>query len=689
MKKSGLILFMVLMLSLLIVPVALAEEVEEEISFEGFTLDEFVVIASRHPELLSETPVSVDVITEEDIEQSNAQNVADVLRDVGGVNITDYGGSAGMKEINIRGSSADDVLVLIDGQRMNDPQSGGIDLGQLSIGQIESIEVLRGPASAIYGADAAAGVVSITTKSGTIEPETSLNTVFGSFGTKNYNLSHRGSTGDLGYNVNATWKESDGHREQNSDLEQQIVFTKFDYRLSDYSDLALSLQYNNSEKGAPGSVYWPDYNARNDDEDKNVNLQWNREKDGVTSNAVVYYNDSQTDYYDDGYYTDPDDDWGTKYYYDEEEEVYYYSEGEKIKEGDPFFSADPNDLEEDERSNTHEINRIGLDFDQVRRFDDHTLTYGLEIRQYEIDSDMEILTVDLERKEIGKESALNYALFAQNDWQVSGSLKLTIGSRYDEHEEYGSEFSPRIGSVYNLNDHLNLYTSAGRAYQAPTVNDLTANPELEPETSKAYETGIRYLGENTRGEFGLFRRDVDDMIKWEPIDHENADPFLDWAPDNLDSAKITGGELILNRHLSDSLSVDFNYTYYEEFVESEDEDIYVEDVFGYVEMDTEELEQSHIVNLGLNYNKKDFNVNITGRFFDSKTEKEHEKHEEYDLDYTETNSYFVTDLRVAHELPRDTEVALEVNNLFDKEYEVRDGYPMPERNYMLNLSKKF
>ena len=207
----------------------------------SFTLDEIVVTASKYEEKLSEAPVSIEVIDEEEIKQKNAKNTADLLRDIAGIDVNDYGGVVGSKNISIRGSSSKQVLILIDGVKMNNHQNGVFDLGQVSIEQIERIEVVRGAASALYGANAVGGVVNIITKSGSQEPETITNVGYGSFGSQTYDLIHRGKDERLGYNVSFSKRESDGHRE-NSELAQENIFTKFNYDLNNYSDLLLSLQ---------------------------------------------------------------------------------------------------------------------------------------------------------------------------------------------------------------------------------------------------------------------------------------------------------------------------------------------------------------------------------------------------------------------------------------------------------------
>jgi len=159
------ILFMICIIALLqilaVIPGIAAENTEQL-----FNLDEIVVIASKFPEKLLDSVASVEVITEEEIEMAQANNLADILSSVSGLEISDYGNVGGIKAISIRGSSPEQVLVMIDGRPANDPQTGKIDLGLIPASIIEKVEIYRGPASAIYGANALGGVVNIITKKG-------------------------------------------------------------------------------------------------------------------------------------------------------------------------------------------------------------------------------------------------------------------------------------------------------------------------------------------------------------------------------------------------------------------------------------------------------------------------------------------------------------------------------------------
>src|SRR6056297_1825643 len=102
-----------------------------------FSLDEIVVTASRYPQKLEDSIVSVEVIDEEEIAEKSAENVAELLDGLAGLIINDYGGLVGQKSVSIRGTKSRNILILLDGQPLNNPQLGGYDLGQIPVKNIE------------------------------------------------------------------------------------------------------------------------------------------------------------------------------------------------------------------------------------------------------------------------------------------------------------------------------------------------------------------------------------------------------------------------------------------------------------------------------------------------------------------------------------------------------------------------
>jgi vitamin B12 transporter len=173
---------------------------------------DIVLTPNRSPVAIQRSGSAIDVVTAQDIARTGAGGVVDALRLVPGLSVTQNGGPAAVASVRIRGGGVRHTLVLIDGVRMNDPSvtAGEFDFGMLSPTDIERIEVLRGPQSALYGSDAMGGVINIITRRGSGAPRYSLSLGGGSYGTFETRGSVTGSTGPWRYAASTTAYLTDG-----------------------------------------------------------------------------------------------------------------------------------------------------------------------------------------------------------------------------------------------------------------------------------------------------------------------------------------------------------------------------------------------------------------------------------------------------------------------------------------------
>lgn len=192
-------------------------------SAQGVRPGEVAVTATKTEKELRDVTQSVTVVTAAEIRKSGATTAAEVLRTVTGVAITGHGTRGSLETLSIRGAGYSQVLVLLDGVRMNSPRDSGVDLSAIPVAldDIERIEIVRGPSSALYGSDALGGVVNIITK----KPASEVSRIRGAAGSHGYdslqlNASSRKGSGY--YSMTGTRETSDGYR-LNSDLEQWIV----------------------------------------------------------------------------------------------------------------------------------------------------------------------------------------------------------------------------------------------------------------------------------------------------------------------------------------------------------------------------------------------------------------------------------------------------------------------------------
>ena len=178
---------------------------------EALKLSDTVVSANREPQRRSQTPAATTVFNRDDIERLQIRSVAELLERVPGVSITRTGGAGSQTGLFLRGTSSTQTLVLVDGQRIAATSSGTSSLEFLSPDQIERIEVVRGPRSALYGSDAIGGVVQIFTRQGSgqgLAPAVRFGA--GSNGTFERSLNLSGGNGQTRFNLGAAMDETQG-----------------------------------------------------------------------------------------------------------------------------------------------------------------------------------------------------------------------------------------------------------------------------------------------------------------------------------------------------------------------------------------------------------------------------------------------------------------------------------------------
>ncbi|NCS66152.1 MAG: TonB-dependent receptor, partial [Betaproteobacteria bacterium] len=175
-----------------------------------YQLDDIVVTAARTPQPLRTALGDVTVVTAEQIRQAGQTTLADVLQTQPGVEISSNGGPGTTASVYLRGANAGHTLVLVDGMRLGSATTGATALENIPIDQIERIEILRGPASHLYGSDAIGGVIQIFTKSGQGAPRANFSAGLGSFNTRNLSGGYGGEIGHTRFSLQAGQTESDG-----------------------------------------------------------------------------------------------------------------------------------------------------------------------------------------------------------------------------------------------------------------------------------------------------------------------------------------------------------------------------------------------------------------------------------------------------------------------------------------------
>ncbi len=480
-------------------------------------LEKIVVTPSRMEESYGNTSRKVDVISEKDLESVQAGEISQVLTDETSVDMSSYGGRGTARNIRMRGSTAAQVLVMVDGRPINSPRDGEVDLSTIPLDNISRIELLHGPASSLYGSAGMGGAVNIITKN---PPKKGQKTeAYSGFGT-NHTFIDRLSQGagleKFGYLVSGSYESSQGFR-PNSEFSSKDLNAKFEYKVNNENNLILNSGFYKNRIGTPGSI------DAFDKDDKQVDIK---------------------NFLDLGWDFSPDDMLGLK--------TKIYNNHERLE----FI---PNSIDSVYENNTttksvQSTDSRGLDIQFNKRlFDKYRFLCGFNYVGNFNDSTSS-----------AKNSYVVRAWYMDNQLDLTRDLKFSLGARLDDYSNFGSQISPNASFVYNLQESLKIRGSVSRSFRAPTFNDLywpndgfsAGNPNLRPEKGITAESGIenkfnKYL---TSG-ITYYWTHYTELINWTP----DANNF--WRPTNIGSATINGIELENKINLTHNFNAGLNYTY--------------------------------------------------------------------------------------------------------------------------------
>lgn len=476
-------------------PGALALADPEE-AIEELTI---VVTASRIPQELLDAPVSVEVLDGSELAQAGVETLGEALRLAAGASVRQTGSRGGIEQMSIRGSSAEQVLILVDGMPVASPQ-GSLNLAQVPIDHVERIEIVRGPGSALYGANAVGGVVNIITSSAADLSGGEVR-VEGAPGELELQGVLGGSWQDTHYRVSGGYIRSEGHR-PNSEYAEYRLAGRIDREISPSSEVALRFQWLSAEGGVPGTTMWPTPDAFQADRHAWIDLSYLQDLSFGQLETTLYQRSYQRTY---------DDSFG---------------------------------------SSRHDGWALGGEVQTDIPFDAGVLTLGASGRSDRVKS------TELEG---GEKRAASGALFGQLVQDVTERVSVTLGVRADAHSAYPAPLSPRAGLRVALSPAAILRASAGRSFRAPTLDDLYwaigGNPDLLPEDGWSYEVGVRQELGPVSVDVAAFRREIENLIRW-------ADPDGDfiWTPENIASSRTEGLETTLTAPLGRNGSATVRWT---------------------------------------------------------------------------------------------------------------------------------
>ncbi len=504
-------------------------------------VDPVVVTATKIAEPRSQVGATVTVISEEELKTYNYLTVDDALRQVPGLEVQRQGSAGKLSQVRIRGTSTQQVQVLIDGARVKSPTAGTFDFSDLGLDQIQRIEIVRGPQSTLYGADAIGGVIQIITKRGEGPFSAYASSEGGNHDTLRERVGFSGSDKLLDYSFGAAWFESNGQF-PNDGTEQRGIASRVGVTLPADGHIGLAFRYNRTKNDLPfdgnstpvpfSPFFVLDRDSRQQSETTTLSLQWDQK-------PVEWF------------------------------EVHGRVSGfwNQLGFQDPFtlsdaripFNSDSNDESSQIDTNRQDIELLGAF--HLGKW--NTFTVGVEqIYEYGRNrSSGGFLgrgVASVFSKQID-----NFAYFFQDEIKLFDRVILSAGRRHDDNSAFGGATTNRAGLVVRVPEtDTRVRGSWGEGFRAPTINDLFfpgfSNPNLKPERSESWEAGVDQSFFKKRVRLGAtyFENKFDDLIQFVSVGGL-------FRPVNVAKAWTQGEEVTIEIEPIDRLLFTANYTHVE------------------------------------------------------------------------------------------------------------------------------
>lgn len=649
-------------------------------------------IATASKQTSSKAPAVVTLITEDDIKATGATNLVDVLEGVPGLHIrTSQFGNRPL--IQFRGAKATQTLLMIDGNSMVDlVWNFGIFWKGLPASTIERIEIIRGPGSALFGADASAGVINVITKSASKVDHSEVGVRAGSFNTKSAWVQHGNTLGGIDISLTANISDTDGYNpfiesdgQTSKDLETgttvsyapdnaQYGWRNEDVRFSAVKNhLRLNAAYARSSKLEIGLTGFGVLDPVTQANDERLNLDFLYNNDELSENWTL----------------------------DLELRLqrYNYSSGSGFQERPPGYIENVGDLpytqgqinqqRSDERRiifdastlysgiNKHAI-RIGAGYTYQDLFSImHRVNFGTGPDGNPITPGDPLVDISDTPYAFAPENTRKIShIYLQDIWHISSNFELTAGARYDNYSDFGDTFNPRIALVWQSTEKLTTKLLYGQAFRPPSYLELfdetsftKPNPNLEPERSETLDLVLSLAAnKNLQLNANIFYFQLSDII----VNNRTTGQF-----ENGGKHSINGIELEARWQLSNNVTIYANYTKRDQdktnfrAIQEPQQDAYLRADWGFMPAWNWNLQSSWI---------GERPRNTTGANPDLRPA---------------VDDYFMTDTTLRFAATNNWEFAASVRNLFDVDAteftgrSITNDLPLPERNIYAEVRYKF
>jgi len=487
-------------------------------------LDTVLIKSTRIDVPFKENARTIQIITADIIKKSAATNVAELLQQVAGVDIRRRGTAGSQADLYIRGGGFDQTLLLIDGIKMDDAQTGHHTLNAaLPIEVIERIEIVKGPAARIFGQNAFTGAINIVTKK-KLNSTVSANIEAGSFGQLNGSVTFGKETENTTIIAHIGTLTSDGYR-TNSDYENYNYFFKGTFN-KQKQPINVIATFFDRKFGAQNFYTPPSFGLNEYEETQNsllgISTTFQSEKFKITPRL-------------------------------------YWRRGQDIfllQRDNPSFYR-----------NLHITNKVGAEANASYTSSLGVTGFGLDISRVSISSN-----------NLGDRNRTMVNLFLEHRFKT-GNFDITPGVAVTYFSDFKFHAFPGLDIGYKVSDNLRAYGNIGYTYRIPTYTDLyyndsstTGNPNLKPEEALAQELGLNYNTNNFYATVSVFNRDADNLIDFiRPNTTATKFEATNIAEVNTKGFEFDANYTFKIKDYNQSLAV--GYTFLEDNIKDQDRDL--------------------------------------------------------------------------------------------------------------------
>lgn len=431
------------------------------------SIDSIVITSSRIELPFNENARSITIITSKDIKSSGTNNLADLLQQVAGVDIRRRGIGGMQADLYIRGGGFDQTLLLIDGIKVEDAQTGHHTLNlALPLEVIERVEIVKGPAARVFGQNAFTGAINIVTKDA-IDNGLQLGLEAGSFSQLNARATASQSFSKSNVLIHASRNTSRGYR-YNTDFDNQNYFLKAHFD-TQWAPLELLGSFQERKFGANGFYASPSFTDQYEETQASlIGISTTLQKNKIKIKPRVYWRRNQDEFL-------------------------------LIRQDPSFFR------------NLHQTNKIGAEINTSYNSNLGVTGFGLDIAQ-----------VYLSSNNLGQRNRLMLTSFLEHRFQFfDDALDLTPGVALTYYSDFKFHGFPGIDIGYRVNSKFKIYGNLGYTYRVPTYTDLfysdpttLGNENLNPEEAFAQELGFQYRLQDISFSMAFFNRDASKLIDY-------------------------------------------------------------------------------------------------------------------------------------------------------------------------------